>query len=154
MNWDAIGAISETVSAFLILLTLLYLAFQIRQQNRQSKDASSQWCVEQVNAMRLLVMQDQEVAEMMLEGHQSMTDLNSAKEFQFLNYMDLIFATFWSQYQSIQNGTSDLTLTFLQDTFTTLGQSPGAVVAWQSTLRDRYPEDFRLFIDRWLVGGT
>ncbi len=37
MNWDAIGAISETVGAFAVVITLIYLAVQIRQSNSQQK---------------------------------------------------------------------------------------------------------------------
>jgi len=31
MNWDALGAIGELVSAFAVVVTLLYLAIQLRQ---------------------------------------------------------------------------------------------------------------------------
>ena len=33
MNWDAIGAIAELVGALSVLVTLIYLAFQVRQAN-------------------------------------------------------------------------------------------------------------------------
>ena len=35
MNWEAIGAIGEVVGALAVLLTLVYLAIQIRQNTRQ-----------------------------------------------------------------------------------------------------------------------
>ena len=34
MNWDAIGAIAETVGGIGVVLTLFYLALQIRGSNR------------------------------------------------------------------------------------------------------------------------
>jgi hypothetical protein len=37
MNWDAIGAISETVGAFAVVITLIYLAVQVRQSNSQQR---------------------------------------------------------------------------------------------------------------------
>ena len=36
MNWDAIGAIGEIIGAAAVVLTLFYLAVQIRQSNRLS----------------------------------------------------------------------------------------------------------------------
>ena len=33
MNWDAIGATAEFLSAIAVFVTLLYLAIQIRQTN-------------------------------------------------------------------------------------------------------------------------
>ena len=37
MNWDAIGAVGETVGAFAVVVSLIYLAIQIRSQNSQAK---------------------------------------------------------------------------------------------------------------------
>ena len=36
-NWDAIGAIGEIFGAFAVFISLLYLAVQIRNQNREAK---------------------------------------------------------------------------------------------------------------------
>ena len=40
MNWDAIGAIGEIVGASAVVISLVYLASQIRIQNRESRAAS------------------------------------------------------------------------------------------------------------------
>ena len=37
MNWDAIGALSESVGAIAVFITLLYLAIQIRAQTKESR---------------------------------------------------------------------------------------------------------------------
>ena len=37
MNWDAIGAIGEIIGAFAVVVSLAYLAIQIRSQNSQAK---------------------------------------------------------------------------------------------------------------------
>ena len=37
MNWEAIGAIGEIVGAFAVVVALVYLALQIRNQNKQAK---------------------------------------------------------------------------------------------------------------------
>jgi len=38
MNWDAIGAIGEMIGATAVVLSLMYLALQLRQQNIESKE--------------------------------------------------------------------------------------------------------------------
>ena len=44
MNWDAIGAIGENVGALGVILSLIYLASQIRMQNRESRlAAATEW---------------------------------------------------------------------------------------------------------------
>ena len=42
MNWEAIGAIGETLGAIGVIMTLAYLAIQIRQNTRASKAATVQ----------------------------------------------------------------------------------------------------------------
>jgi len=41
MNWDAIGAIGEIVGAAAVVISLLYLAIQIKTQNIESKLAAT-----------------------------------------------------------------------------------------------------------------
>ena len=40
MNWEAIGAVGEIVGALAVVLSLVYLALQIRSQTRESRLAS------------------------------------------------------------------------------------------------------------------
>ena len=40
MNWEAMGAIGETLGAAGVIVTLVYLAVQIRDSNRVAEDAS------------------------------------------------------------------------------------------------------------------
>ena len=37
MNWDAVGSVAETIGALGVILSLIYLANQIRNQNRQAR---------------------------------------------------------------------------------------------------------------------
>ena len=37
MNWDAIGAVGEIIGALAVVISLLYLAVQIRAQNKQAR---------------------------------------------------------------------------------------------------------------------
>lgn len=41
MNWDAIGAIGETISAIAVVISILYLAIQIRSNTRATKASAS-----------------------------------------------------------------------------------------------------------------
>ena len=42
MNWEAIGAIGETIGAIAVVLTLVYLSIQIRQNTRSVRAATYQ----------------------------------------------------------------------------------------------------------------
>ena len=153
MNWEAVGAIGEIVGAIAVFLTLIYLAWQIRNQNRQARDASTQWGVSQFNTLRLATLQNPEAATVMMQGYQSLEDLDPLQQLLFFNTLDFIFATLWAQFQSVQNGTSDLTLDALRTAFSNLRESKPAKEIWSSQLRERYPDDFRDFIDNSLSSG-
>ena len=40
MNWDAIGSIAEVIGALAVLITLAYLAVQVRQNSTQLREAA------------------------------------------------------------------------------------------------------------------
>ena len=40
MDWDAIGAIGETIGAVAVVISLLYLGVQIRSQTKQAQIAA------------------------------------------------------------------------------------------------------------------
>ena len=42
MNWDAIGAVGELVGAIAVVVTLIYLASQLRQNTKALKSATNQ----------------------------------------------------------------------------------------------------------------
>ena len=46
LNWDAIGAIAEIAGAFGVILTLIYLAIQLRQNTKASQITAVQNSVE------------------------------------------------------------------------------------------------------------
>ena len=41
MNWDAIGAIGEIVGATAVVITVMYLAHQVRKQTQESRLAAT-----------------------------------------------------------------------------------------------------------------
>lgn len=57
MNWDASGAVGEMVGAFALVVSLAYLALQIRNQNFEAKAATIQQVL-QSNAATISQLQD------------------------------------------------------------------------------------------------
>ena len=49
MNWEALGAIGEIVGAVAVVLSLIFLATQIRQNTRSSRTASYQAAVTSIS---------------------------------------------------------------------------------------------------------
>ena len=68
MNWDAIGAVGEIVGAAAVVLSLAYLAIQIRLQNRESQVTAVTHLTEQWNSATLAVAQYGELAKIWTAG--------------------------------------------------------------------------------------
>ena len=75
MNWDALGAIGEIIGAVAVLVTLFYLAAQIKMQNREleksNENVTAQLSVDLNNVFINnfdALMRDKEFVEIYLKG--------------------------------------------------------------------------------------
>ncbi len=76
MNWDAIGAVGEIIGAAAVVISLAYLALQIRTQNRESRIAATHEILEAFRNVSI-PFQDESNATVMLNA---MKDFNSLEE--------------------------------------------------------------------------
>lgn len=60
MNWESIGVVAELVSAIAVIVSLLYLAFQIRQTARQTSAENLQSTVDRWVGAQTTVMRTEE----------------------------------------------------------------------------------------------
>jgi hypothetical protein len=67
VNWDAIGAVGEALGAIAVLVTLMYLATQIRQTNRISLFNSSKELIGAYDEINRLVATDSSVRDVLLK---------------------------------------------------------------------------------------
>ena len=51
MNWEAVGAIAESLGAFGVIVTLLYLTTQLRQNTRALRSSTTQTYRSETNAL-------------------------------------------------------------------------------------------------------
>jgi len=68
MNWDALGAVSEMVGAAGVIITLGYLAVQIRRSNLLSTAESNRFSYTAANSTILAIAQDPNLAKIFYEG--------------------------------------------------------------------------------------
>ena len=68
MNWDAIVAISQLVAAVGVILSLVFVGLQIKQNTRQLQRAEHNSTMEQWTVIRQAIAQNREIAELMTAG--------------------------------------------------------------------------------------
>ena len=83
MNWDAIGAIAETLGALGVIATLVYLARQIRQNNNQLRGSATTAIYEYQRSLTEMLSADPELYKVALRGNEDWNDLESFEQQRF-----------------------------------------------------------------------
>ena len=68
MNWDAIVAISQLVAALGVILSLVFVGFQIKQNTRALQRAEHNSTMEQWTVIRQAIAQNRDIAKLMTTG--------------------------------------------------------------------------------------
>ena len=68
MNWEAIGAFAEAVGAIAVLVTLVYLSIQLRQNTKAIERSTQRGVFDDANNWMYKIIESPEVAELYLAG--------------------------------------------------------------------------------------
>jgi hypothetical protein len=96
MNWEALGAVGEIVGGIAVVVTLGYLAVQIRQNTRSTRASMFQSLVEQILNFNTTFTQDAELGQVYFAGLEDLDGLSEADRTR------MAFALF-SQFQIFQS---------------------------------------------------
>ena len=147
MNWEAIGTISELVGALAVVLTLFYLARQIRQSNSQGRRSEIIATFQQFSVPRMAIAQNEGLADLFVRGSNSYDDLNPIEKHRFENLMNERFWVFHSIWDGVQ---SDAFESYFWDLTTgqieNLLKQPG-VAAWWTRHNSQFPSEYIREID-------
>jgi hypothetical protein len=162
MNWEAISAISDTISALAVVVTLGYLAFQVRQNTKQleqnertSRAASVSASATTYRENRQHIYTSAEVAKIQLKGMAEPESLDEVDRYRFRLLMSNFMDANWDMYaQTAVTGLSP-------ETWEAQGRkaivrvlgSPGGRWFWQDFCEE-YPESFRVEVDRILASSS
>lgn len=147
MNWDAVGAIGETVGAVGVVVTLIYLARQIRQQNRESRIAA----VHELNeAFRgsVTAFQDAGLADIFARGKDDFQALIEPERLRFIAMVQGVFRVWEDAFYQYDAGRLDPRIwRAMVVQFSGYLSLPGVVRVWEIR-KQAYNERFRDFVDR------
>jgi hypothetical protein len=104
MNWNAIGAIAETLGAVGVIASLVYLAGQIRQNTRSVQGATYQGLIADQRQAQGHLAYDGETSEIIRRGLQDSSQLSEADAFRFNWFMGGIVNTAENAMYQFQNG--------------------------------------------------
>ena len=84
MNWEAVGAIGEIAGALAVIVTLVYLSAQVRQNTRASRLAAIQAASENSSRFSELLAADPELSELVWRGMREPDSLDAAETRRFV----------------------------------------------------------------------
>lgn len=85
MNWNALGAVGEIVGAVAVVVSLVYLAIQIRFSARTARSEAVRTAIKEHQGYALLHLQP-EIASLFRRGLHSFKDLDADEKVQFNAY--------------------------------------------------------------------
>ena len=146
MNWEAVGAIGEVVSAIGVIFTLVYLAIQIRQNSAVVRSATRQAISTNQAEIGFRLAENPELLALALQLT-SIPDSVPEDQVRAQFFLRGLMRTYENQYHQYQDGTFDESVWYgylnsMSQTFA----GPVTREFWAG-YRVLYSADFAAFID-------
>ena len=147
MNWEAIGAVSELVGAVAVLVSLLYLASQIRQSTATTR----------VQTVQHLLTSDTASADSMIAGPlpeilaklEAGERLTPSEVSAYTLYMRGRVTEAWQVFYQRQNGMiEDHVATALLGRFEFFASASLFRAVWPRSLKMGFPREFQEYVER------
>ncbi len=97
MNWDAAGAIGEIFGAAAVVVSLLYLASQIRTQNREARAASVHQVLHEYSTA-ISRLHEPEMADIWVAAIEDFDSLSATQRLRFVVYLMVAVRSFEDAY--------------------------------------------------------
>jgi hypothetical protein len=107
MNWNLIGAVSEFLAAVGVIVTLVYLAIQIRLSRAEARHASIDRLVEMWSSCIGSVADNPDLVAIMVKAFDGVDALAEVERARFFAHMGRVFRIIEAIYVHHRDGTID-----------------------------------------------
>ena len=152
MNLEDIGNIGELVGAIGVILTLIYLAAQIRQNTKALKATSHQETTREASDFTAQIAGDEEVARLFDTGSRDWDGLGAVERLRFSMLMFRLFFNFQNLYALHESAGIDDEYWQSQQRVMIWFMSLPGVVRWWSVGKGRLRSSFVAFVEREIIG--
>jgi hypothetical protein len=143
MNWEAIGTVAEVVGAIAVVLSLIYVATQIKQNTAASRAQMINQINSQYGALMSQIATNGDLAKIYQKATEG-SDLEPDETVRYTAYLSAFFAFVEEIYLLHRSGTYEEDLgdgdavEFLAPTVRRLLNSPAAARWWKGESRNLY----------------
>ena len=144
MNWEIIGATGEWAGAAVVVLTLFYLAGQIRLNTKATKAGTSHTINESLSKLMGAVRADREFADIWLRGCEDLSALDEVERLRFTHHLlDMLNLAEYA-YQLEKQDLSEVHIDYISWIALLYRDNPG-IRASMDSLQDEYAGSKELF---------
>ena len=147
MNWEAITAVGELVGAAAVVISLAYLAIQVRQNTRSTRAASFHAVTDSFNQLNSIVAQDESLARIFQLRLQDIEQLDPLERIRFDFFILSACRIFETLFYQSRQGIGEQALWKAEEaTMRSLLDNPGIRDWWQCPFR--FTPEFRGYVDK------
>jgi hypothetical protein len=147
MNWTAIGAIGEMLGAAGVIITLIYLARQVRQNTRATRLSTSHSIASAARDWNRPLLNDPELAWTFQVGTEDPSKLDAREHARFIELCFSLFRMFEDAHYQFQKGALDPDVwAGYEKLYAAYAKAPGFRAYWEHRKQTFRPE-FQAFID-------
>jgi hypothetical protein len=110
MNWGAVGAVAEITASLAVIISLIYLGLQIRNQNVEARLASGNELASQLNNVYANLSENRELAILFLKGLRDFESLDEPETVQFSSYLNRLLRVMEAMFHQYQRHRLDATV--------------------------------------------
>lgn len=143
MNWEAVGAVGEIAGAITVLITLIYLALQVRQNTNQLQDTAMQASMKDWNTLRAAQLGSRDVAELWVKGLNNLTSLDETDRYRFVQGIHIQMTATFGLDRRINVGSFEgYDSSTIDDWLERMVRFPGIRTVW-AEIGSGYPKSFQ-----------
>lgn len=107
MNWSAVGAIAESLGALAVVVSLVYVAAQVKASTRQSRLEAARDLAARFSEISLAVATSREIGELFHRGGGDYRGLDAVDQLRFRSLMNSLFRGLELQFHLRREGALD-----------------------------------------------
>jgi hypothetical protein len=147
MNWEAIGAVGESIGALAVVVSVVYLALQIRKQANESRLAAARELSTLYINCLTSQREDKELSSLYLKATQNYDDLPRDERFRVSTYIEECFRMFEQHFVHVGQRIADpIFIESINLSFQEWLTFPG-IRRWWDLSKDMFVPQFRDHVD-------
>jgi hypothetical protein len=151
MNWDAIGAVGEVLGATLVGTTLIYLAFQLRQNTKALTSSTFQAVSTNMASNMEFFAGDPTISALLVKAQDGLGELTAEERARYGYVMTMAFRRIETVFVQRSLGFIDARLTEGFERSAISGFASGGARQWWEATKTAFSDDFASWFDEQLA---